>query len=67
MTQEKIYEVVKNVQDKPNKDLMACLSYLSEEYEKTKELIIDLTNHMDNVEDMYNIINKELSKRTVIK
>jgi hypothetical protein len=67
MTQEKIYEVVKNVQDKPNKDLMMCLNLLSEEFEKTKELIIDLTKHMENIEDMYNIVNKELGKRTLNK
>lgn len=65
MTQEKIYEVVKNVENKPNKELMTCLSLLSEEFEKTKELIIDLTKHMDNIEEMYNIVNKELGKRTI--
>jgi hypothetical protein len=67
MTQEKIYEVVHNVQDKPNKDLITCLSFLTEEFEKTKELIIDLTKHMDKVEEMYNIVNKELGKRTISK
>jgi biotin synthase-like enzyme len=63
MTQDKIYEVVKNAKDKPNKDLTMCLGLLSEEFEKTKELIIDLTKHMDTVEEMYNVINDELGKR----
>jgi len=36
-----IMEIVKNVKDKPNKDLFGSRESLSEELNKTKELIID--------------------------
>jgi len=67
MTQEKIHDIVQNVQDKPNKDLLVCLELLYAEFEKTKELIIDLTKHMESIEDMYNIVNNELGKRKIKK
>jgi ribosome-associated toxin RatA of RatAB toxin-antitoxin module len=65
MTPEKIYDIVQNVQDKPNKDLSTCLNLLTEEFEKTKELIVDLTKHMETIEEMYNIVNNELGKRVM--
>jgi len=38
-------------------------SKLQEEFEKTKQLIIDLTRHMDTVEIYYEKILKELENR----
>jgi hypothetical protein len=67
MNHEKIYEVYKNVKDKPNKDLIESLKTLSYEFEKTKDLIIDLTRHLDSVQEMYDVINDELGKRNIIK
>ena len=32
--------------------------------DNTKELIIDLTRHLDSVEELYNKVNNEISKRT---
>jgi hypothetical protein len=42
---------------------MIVADELSEEFEKTKELIIDLTRHLDGVESLYNKVNKEIEKR----
>jgi len=36
---------------------------LKTEFDKTKELIIDLTRHLDGVEGLYNNVNKEIEKR----
>lgn len=63
MTIEKINNIIKNAKDKPNKDLLDCRDILFEEFEKTKQLIIDLTKHLDAVENNYNIINDEIGKR----
>lgn len=60
----KIIEIAKDVENKPNKDLFSTLEILSEEFEKTKTLIIDLTRHLESVEDLYNKINNEIGKRT---
>ena len=60
---KKIVEVSNDVENKSNKDLFLVVNELYEEYDKTKELIIDLTNHLENVEIVYNKVNDEISKR----
>lgn len=67
MDNEKIYEIVNDVTNKSNKDLLDTTQFLSDEFEKTKELIINLTKHMDSIEDMYNILLNELQKRNVVQ
>ena len=64
MNKDKIVEIVKNVKDKSNKDLIESREILSTEFEKTKQLIIDLTRHLEAVENSYKIINDEIGKRT---
>ena len=63
MDKDKIIEIVKNVSDKSNKDLIEARGTLVEEFTKTKELIIDLTRHLEIVEGYYETINKEIGKR----
>jgi len=48
----------------PNKDLIAVLDFLYEDFEKTKDLIIKLTTHLDTTENSYNKILEEINKRT---
>jgi len=63
MESQKLIEIANDVGNKSNKDLVIVADELSEEFEKTKELIIDLTRHLDGVESLYNKVNKELEKR----
>jgi hypothetical protein len=63
MESQKLIEIANNVENKSNKDLMIVADELNEEFEKTKELIIDLTRHLDGVESLYNKVNKEIEKR----
>ena len=65
MEKEKIIEVVENVKDKSNKDLLESRDTLLMEFEKTKQLIIDLTRHLEAVEASYEEINTEIGKRVV--
>jgi hypothetical protein len=64
MEAKKLMEVVNDVENKSNKDLFNSLNELNEEFNKTKQLIIDLTRHLETVEDFYNKVNKEIEKRT---
>lgn len=64
MEKDKLIEIVTDVQNKSNKDLFSALTLLNDEFEKTKSLIVDLTRHLDLVEEHYNLINKEIEKRT---
>jgi hypothetical protein len=66
MDKEKVIEVVKNVKDKTNKELIESRDILLIEFNKTKELIINLTKHLDSVQHSYEIINNEIGKRIII-
>lgn len=65
MDKEKINEIIQNVKDKSNKDLFEGRDLLYNEFEKTKQLIIDLTRHLEAVEESYEIINTEIGKRLI--
>ena len=64
MDKEKIIEITQDVENKSNKDLLTVESELYDEFNKTRELILDLTNHLDSIETLYNKVNQELEKRT---
>lgn len=63
MDKEKILEIVNDVENKSNKDLFNVINELNDEFEKTKKLIIDLTRHLESVEQLYDKVNKEIEKR----
>ena len=65
MEAKEIEDIVKNVKDKPNKVLVESRGVLKSEFEKTKELILELTNHMDAVKESYEVINEELGNRNL--
>lgn len=61
---KKIIDIVSDVENKPNKDLISAEVILFEEFEKTKSLIIELTEHLEKVEESYLTITKEIQRRT---
>ena len=60
---EKLKNVLLEYKTLPNKELEYGLSVLSEDFEKTKSLIVKLTHHLDSLENNYNNILKEYKKR----
>lgn len=63
MEQEKIQEVLKNYKKKSNKDLIQVLDFLYEDFNKTKDLIVKLTHHLDSTEISYNKLLEEINSR----
>lgn len=63
---DKILNIIKNAEVKSNKDLFYVKNLLEEEHEKTKDLMINLSKHLDSIEELYDELNKELIKRTSI-
>ena len=59
----KIFNIIKEHKDRPNKDLETAMNYLNEEFEKTKDLLVKLSKHLDNVEFNYNKVLKEYESR----
>lgn len=66
MDNKTLTEIYSNAKDKSNKTLFEARDFLIEEHEKTKQLIIDLTRHLDTVEEYYEGINKEIGNRTAL-
>lgn len=64
MKKEDIIDIVNNVKEKSNKNLLEAKSLLNEEFNKTKDLIIELTRHLEYVETSYNLIDDEILKRS---
>jgi len=58
-----IIEKQKNLQELPNSDLVKIMDLLSEEFESTKQKIINSTYYLDNIELMYNNTLKEFQNR----
>lgn len=63
MEKDKVLEIANDVKNHPNSSLIDARNFLIDEFEKTKKLIIELTRHMEGVEDLYNEVNNEIGKR----
>lgn len=63
MEEEKVLNILQNYKNKANKDLIFVLDFLKNDYEKTKDLIIKLTHHLDTTEQSYNKVFDEVNKR----
>lgn len=59
----KLKNVILEYKSLPNKDLEYALNVLSEDFEKTKGLLVKLTHHLDGIEKNYNNIYSEYKKR----
>jgi hypothetical protein len=66
MEKERLLDIIENVKDKSNKDLIDAEGFLFSEHEKTKELIIELTRHMDGVEELHSKIINEIENRKIV-
>lgn len=64
MKNEEVLEIIKNYKNSSNKDLLSVLDFLKEDFDKTKEIILKLTYHLDGTEDTYNKLLEEVNKRT---
>ena len=67
MDTEKLKEIIQDFKNKPNKDLILVMDYINEEFNKTKQNIIDSTHYLDNLEKTYNQLLREYQKRNGIK
>jgi len=56
-------EFFKEYKDKPSKEILSVMKTLKTEFDKTKELIVDLTHHLESTEKKFNLLDKEIHKR----
>jgi|LauGreDrversion4_2_1035121.scaffolds.fasta_scaffold566080_2 predicted DNA-binding ArsR family transcriptional regulator len=62
-TLEQLQSIIKDVDASSNKDLSEAMDFLTNDFNETKSMIIDLTNHLDNIEGLYNKILAEYENR----
>ena len=60
---EKIIELQKQLKDQPNSKLIEVMEKLTNEFDFTKENIINSTIYLDKAEELYNNILKEYESR----
>ena len=60
---EKIIELQKQLKDQPTSKLIEVMEKLTNEFDFTKENIINSTIYLDKVEELYNNILKEYESR----
>lgn len=63
MERERLESILSDLKNKPNKDLLEAEEFLFGEFEKTKNLIVDLTRHIDTIEEFHIKVTNELIER----
>lgn len=61
---DKILDIINDYKNKSNKDLIIAMEMIKKDFDYTKDTLIKLTHHLDNLELTYNNILKEYKKRT---
>jgi hypothetical protein len=60
---EKFQTVIADLENSSNKEIVQALDFLKNDFEETKTMLMDLSNHLDNIENLYNSVLKEYVKR----
>ena len=63
MKNEKLQEVLKTYTKKSNKDLAQTLVILEKDFNSIKNLLLDLTETLNEIETTYDAVYGELEKR----
>lgn len=64
MNKEEVLKILKNYKNSTNGDLEKVMDFLNEDFEKTKDVLIKLSEHLDITKDSYDKIYIEYKKRT---
>ncbi len=62
-TLEQLQSIIKDIDTSSNKDLSEAMDFLTNDFNETKSMIVDLTNHLDSIEGLYNKILAEYENR----
>lgn len=60
---KEILEIIKDFKSKSNVDLIKAMDYITEDFELTKKSLINLTHHLDKLENTYNKLLSEYKTR----
>jgi predicted RND superfamily exporter protein len=60
---EKLNTIITEIKSSDNQELVQAMDFLTEDFEETKQMIVNLSIHLDNVENLYNKILVEYNSR----
>ena len=60
---KKTMEVIEDPSTHSNNDLQTAMDVINKDFETVKQTLIDMTHHLDNLEEMYNKILNEYNSR----
>jgi hypothetical protein len=63
MESKEVLNILSNYKNSSNKELTNVMDFLQDDFDKTKDLIIKLTKHLDTTEESYNKVFEEYKKR----
>jgi len=63
MEPKEVLNILSDYKNSSNSDLIKVMDFLQTDFEKTKDLIIKLTKHLDVTEQSYNKVFDEYKKR----
>ena len=58
-------EFFKEYETKPNKELFDMLTLLKKEFDTTKDTMVKLSHHLDDIESKFKLIESEIKKRNL--
>lgn len=58
-----ILEIISDHKNRSNKELELAMDFINADFNKTKETVLKMTNHLDKLEITYNKLLKEYNKR----
>jgi len=61
---EKALKIIGDFKNQPNKELIFVLEFIKKDFEFTKNSLIKFSEHLDKLENTYNLILKEYQNRT---
>lgn len=63
MEPNNVIKILSDYKNCSNKELSDVMDFLQEDFDKTKDLIVKLTKHLDTTENSYNKVFQEFKKR----
>ncbi len=56
-------EFFKEYKEKYNNEILEVMQTLKDEFERSKNVMVELTYHIDDIEKKFNVLNEEIKKR----
>lgn len=63
ISKEEFDRIITDVKNTSNSDLIKVMDFLTDDFEETKQMLLNLTKHLDNIEELYNKILNEHENR----